>query len=61
MSDIIATINKVVRNRESMPEDLQLAYLKEIGITHMRIVDGVESRLQLYGMLAKLCRLKRKI
>jgi replication factor C subunit 2/4 len=39
-----------------MSEWLQLEFLKEIGFCHMRIGDGVNSRLQLSGMLAKLCR-----
>jgi len=29
--------------------------LQEIGFCHMRIEDGVNSRLQLSGLLAKLC------
>jgi replication factor C subunit 2/4 len=36
-------------------EWLKLEFLREIGFTHMRIGDGVNSRLQLSGMLAKLC------
>jgi replication factor C subunit 2/4 len=40
-----------------MSEWLQLEFLKEIGFCHMRIGDGVNSRLQLSGMLAKLCRM----
>lgn len=29
--------------------------LQEVGFCHMRIEDGVNSRLQLSGLLAKLC------
>jgi replication factor C subunit 2/4 len=39
-----------------MNEFLKLEFLREIGFAHMRIGDGVNSRLQLTGMLAKLCR-----
>jgi hypothetical protein len=31
--------------------------LQEIGFCHIRISDGVNSRLQLSGLLAKLCKL----
>lgn len=55
--DIIGTIAKVTRSRQ-MDEFKQLQFLKEIGVIHMRIVDGVESRLQLSSLIAKLCRLK---
>jgi replication factor C subunit 2/4 len=37
-------------------EWIKLEFLKEIGFRHMRIGDGVNSRLQLSGMLAKLCK-----
>jgi replication factor C subunit 2/4 len=36
---------------------MQLEFLREIGFTHVRIGDGVNSRLQLSGLLARLCRI----
>jgi replication factor C subunit 2/4 len=47
----------VARNADGMTEFLKLEFLREIGFTHMRIGDGVSSRLQMSGMLAKLCKL----
>jgi len=38
-----------------MPEPLKLSLIKEIGVTHMRIIDGVESFLQLSGLCARMC------
>lgn len=55
MDDVSCT--QVARNSRDMSEWLQLEFLKEIGFCHMRIGDGVNSRLQLSGMLAKLCRM----
>lgn len=55
-SDIISTLFRVVRNSE-LQEFLKLEFLKEVGFCHMRITDGVGSRLQLSGLLAKLCKL----
>ncbi|KAG2434795.1 hypothetical protein HXX76_007680 [Chlamydomonas incerta] len=52
--DIITTVFRVVRNAD-IPEFLKLEYLKEIGFCHMRVSEGVNSRLQLSGLLAKLC------
>jgi len=54
--DIITTLFKVARNSD-LQEFLKLEYLKEIGFCHMRIGDGVNSRLQLSGLLAKLCKI----
>lgn len=47
---------QVVRNSNQLKEFIKLEYLKEIGFCHMRIGDGVNSRLQLSGLLAKLCK-----
>jgi hypothetical protein len=46
---------QVARNAD-LTEWTKLEFLREIGFCHMRIGDGVNSRLQLSGMLAKLCK-----
>ena len=38
-----------------MPEEVKLEFIKEIGFCHMRILDGLDTLLQLSGMIAKLC------
>jgi replication factor C subunit 2/4 len=38
-----------------MPEALKLEFLREIGFCHMRIASGVQSLLQLLGLVARLC------
>lgn len=53
-SDIIGTIFKVTKAHPTLPEALKLEYLREIGFTHMRIADGVNSLLQLLGLIARL-------
>ncbi|CAO0793411.1 unnamed protein product [Mucor circinelloides] len=58
--DIITTIFRVTRNYNEMSEQLRLDYLKEIGFTHMRILEGHQSIIQLSGMVAKLCDLVAK-
>jgi replication factor C subunit 2/4 len=52
-SDIIGTVFKVVK-AHNLPEGLKLEYLREIGFTHMRIADGVNSLLQLLGLISRL-------
>lgn len=68
--DIITNIFRVCKNHQ-MAEYLKLEYIKvsenmrvfmecmlllqEIGLTHMKISEGVESLLQLSGLLARLC------
>ncbi|KAG0725249.1 Replication factor C subunit 2 [Chionoecetes opilio] len=52
--DIIAIIFRVCKNTD-MAEFLKLEFIKEIGYTHMRVVQGTSSLLQLSGLLARLC------
>ena len=53
-SDIIGTVFKVAKAHATLPEALKVEYLKEIGFVQMRIADGVNSPLQLHGLLARL-------
>ena len=53
-SDIIGTVFKVVKARLDLPEGLKLEYLREIGFTQMRIADGVNTMLQLMGLVSRL-------
>lgn len=54
-SDIIGTFFKVVKASVKLSEALKLEYLREIGFTHMRISDGVNTLLQLLGLVGRLC------
>jgi replication factor C subunit 2/4 len=53
-SDIIGTIFKVVKAHSGLPEALKLEYLRETGFCHMRIANGVNSLLQILGLVARL-------
>lgn len=52
--DIIGNIFRVCK-RLSVPEPLKLLFIREIGEAHMNIVDGLNSLLQMSGLLARLC------
>lgn len=57
--DIISTMFRVTKNlKNGISEEKKLMYIKEIGFTHMRILDGVSTYLQLCGCVAKLCKIK---
>lgn len=56
--DIVSTLIKVVKGMDRMSEFLKLEFIKEIGFTHMRILEGVSTLVQLGGLLARLCKLK---
>ncbi|TIA91128.1 hypothetical protein E3P99_01233 [Wallemia hederae] len=55
--DIIQTLFRVARNTTSFDEALKLEYIKEIGWTHMRILEGVSTLVQLSGLIARLCKM----
>ncbi|BET03315.1 Hypothetical protein NTJ_16133 [Nesidiocoris tenuis] len=52
--DIISNIFRVAKSLD-IKENLKMAFMQEIGFTHLRIVKGVTSILQLSGLLARLC------
>lgn len=56
--DVVGTVFKVCKSYDDklMPEPTKLAFIREIGLTHMRIAEGVTSKLQLQGLAAKLCK-----
>ncbi|KAK5467992.1 replication factor C subunit 4 [Exophiala xenobiotica] len=58
--DIISTMFRVTKQIPTLSEHSKLEFIKEIGFTHMRILEGVQSFLQLSGCLAKLCKINMK-
>ncbi|KAI9762315.1 MAG: replication factor C subunit 4 [Chaenotheca gracillima] len=55
--DIISTMFRVTKTIPSLSEHAKLEFIKEIGFTHMRILEGVQTLLQLSGCVAKLCKI----
>lgn len=55
--DLISTFFRVVKfmPKDRISEPMQLDFIREIGLIHMRILEGVSSKLQLVGLLANLC------
>jgi len=58
--DIVVTLFRVVKTFDEMAEYTKLEYIKEIGFTHMRILEGVGTLTQLAGLIARLCRMNMK-
>ncbi|KAJ2769638.1 replication factor C subunit 4 [Coemansia nantahalensis] len=54
--DIITSIFRVVKTFADLDEDRRLQFIREIGTTHMRIVDGLQTLVQLQGLAARLCK-----
>ncbi len=54
--DIVSTLFKVVKNAD-MPEFLKLEYIKQIGFSHMKVLEGLCTLTHLSGLMAKLCKL----
>lgn len=55
--DLVVTFFRVVKNlpRERLSEALQLQYIRQIGLVHVRILEGVTGPLQLSAMLGSMC------
>ena len=52
--DLITNLFRVVKTM-TLAEYTKLEFIKEIGQTHLRISEGVNSLLQMSGLLARLC------
>lgn len=61
--DIILTLFRVTRGLDNklLPEDLQIEFIRLIGFTHLRIVEGLSTKLQLAGLLSAMCRTAREL
>jgi replication factor C subunit 2/4 len=57
--DIVTTFFKVVKNYNELEETLQLGLVKIIGTSHIGILNGQDSYLQLSAMIARLCSLRQ--
>jgi len=57
--DIVGTLFKVVKNHP-MDEHIKLEYIREIGKTHIRLVNGLNTLLQIQSLIARLCNVKEK-
>ncbi|KAI5790090.1 P-loop containing nucleoside triphosphate hydrolase protein [Geopyxis carbonaria] len=55
--DIISTMFRVTKTIDALSEHSKLSFIKEIGFTHMRILEGVSTLLQLKGCIARLSRI----
>jgi replication factor C subunit 2/4 len=55
-TDIVQALFKVAKVQE-MAEPLKLEFMREIGFTHMRLSEGLNSQLQLTGCMARLCQI----
>ncbi|EIW87071.1 P-loop containing nucleoside triphosphate hydrolase protein [Coniophora puteana RWD-64-598 SS2] len=58
--DIVVTLFRVAKTFDELPEYTKLEYIKEIGFTHMRVLEGVGTLMQLAGLVARLCKLHMK-
>ncbi|CAL9734738.1 replication factor C subunit 4 [Monosporozyma servazzii] len=59
--DIVTTCFRVTKTLFQIKEDMRLEMIKEIGIAHMRILEGVGTYLQLSSMLARLYKLQHTV
>lgn len=56
--DILSNMFRICKIA-NVPEYLKMEYIKEIGLCHARVIEGLSTILQLSGLIARLC-LKQK-
>ncbi|WVQ68350.1 uncharacterized protein L199_006557 [Kwoniella botswanensis] len=55
--DIVVSVFRVTKTMDELQEYMKLEFIREIGWTHMRILEGVGTLVQLGAMVARLCKL----
>ena len=58
--DIISTMFRVTKTMPGLSEHSRLEFIREIGFCHMRILEGMQTLVQLNGVVAKLCKINMK-
>ncbi|KAI1909382.1 replication factor C subunit 4 [Ophidiomyces ophidiicola] len=58
--DIISTMLRVTKTIPTLSEHSKLEFIKEIGFAHMRILEGLQTFVQLSGCVAKLSKINMK-
>lgn len=58
--DIISTMFRVTKTMPTISEHSKLEFIRHIGFTHMRILEGMQTLVQLGGCVAKLCRVNMR-
>eukprot|EP00475_Leptophrys_vorax_P006623 TRINITY_DN14113_c0_g1_i2.p1 TRINITY_DN14113_c0_g1~~TRINITY_DN14113_c0_g1_i2.p1 ORF type:complete len:325 (-),score=78.79 TRINITY_DN14113_c0_g1_i2:29-1003(-) len=53
-TDLMSTIFKVTKIHDTMPDNLKLQFLRAIGEFHLRISEGLDTYVQLSGLVARL-------
>lgn len=53
--DIVNVIAKVIQDSLSIEEDLKFEILKIVSIMKMKVLEGIDSKAQLYGFIANIC------
>lgn len=51
---------KVTKTIPTLSEHSKLEFVRVIGFTHMRVLEGLQTYLQLAGCIAKLCKINMK-
>lgn len=58
--DLIINLFRGTKNLDEVGEWTKILFVREIGLTHMRIVSGIQTLLQLTSLVARLCRASLK-
>ena len=58
--DIVSSMFRVTKSMPGLSEQARLEFIREIGFCHMRVLEGVQTLVQLSGVVAKLCRVNMK-
>lgn len=56
--DIVGTFFRVLKHSTKFADHVQLQLMREVGLVHVRVLEGSTSLVQLAGMVGRMCRIK---
>ena len=54
--DIVNTLFEILKNSD-LDDNIKMMMIKEVAFTNIRIINGINTLLQLAGLISRLCQL----
>ena len=56
--DIVNTLFEILKNSD-IEDERKMRMVKEIAFTNIRIINGIDTNLQLAGLVSRLCKINK--
>lgn len=57
--DIVNTLFEILKYKQDIEDEKKMVMIKEIAFTNIRIINGIDTKLQLAGLISRLCQMNK--